>query len=70
MSPPPRVHAEKDRTYFVDNRGDEAMGSTRHELDITALGGQETWEDTPEGYPQSAPYEWWHWHDHYPVGTA
>ncbi len=26
------------RTYFVDNRGDEAMGSTWSYLDITALG--------------------------------
>ena len=51
------------RTYFVNNRGDEAMGSTWSYLDITALGRQETWEDSPEGYPQDAPYEWWIWHD-------
>ena len=51
------------RTYFVNARGDEAMGSTWSYLDITALGRQETWEDSPEGYPQSAPYEWWTWHD-------
>ena len=51
------------RTYFVNNRGDEAMGSTWSYLDITALGRQETWEDSPEGYPQSAPYEWWIYHD-------
>ena len=31
------------RTYFVDNRGDEAMGSTWSYLDITALGRQEDW---------------------------
>jgi predicted dithiol-disulfide oxidoreductase (DUF899 family) len=53
------------RTYFVDNRGDEAMGSTWNYLDITALGRQEEWEDSPEGYPQTAPYEWWHRHDEY-----
>ena len=29
------------RTYFVDSRGDEAMGSTWSYLDITALGRQE-----------------------------
>src|SRR5215510_13857549 len=29
------------RTYFVNNRGDEAMGSTWNYLDITALGRQE-----------------------------
>jgi hypothetical protein len=21
------------------------------------------WEDSPEGYPQTPPYEWWRWHD-------
>jgi predicted dithiol-disulfide oxidoreductase (DUF899 family) len=51
------------RTYFINNRGDEAMGSTWSYLDITALGRQETWEDSPEGYPQTPPYEWWTWHD-------
>ena len=25
----------------------------------------ENWEDSPDGYPQSAPYEWWNWHDAY-----
>jgi predicted dithiol-disulfide oxidoreductase (DUF899 family) len=51
------------RTYFVNARGDEQMGSTWNYLDLTALGRQETWEDSPAGYPQSAPYEWWAWHD-------
>jgi predicted dithiol-disulfide oxidoreductase (DUF899 family) len=51
------------RTYFVNARGDEAMGSTWSLLDITALGRQEEWEDSPEGYPQTPPYEWWIWHD-------
>jgi predicted dithiol-disulfide oxidoreductase (DUF899 family) len=51
------------RTYFTNGRGDEAMGGTWNYLDITALGRQEAWEDSPEGYPQSAPYEWWVWHD-------
>jgi predicted dithiol-disulfide oxidoreductase (DUF899 family) len=53
------------RTYFINSRGDEAMGSTWSYLDITALGRQEEWEDSPEGYPKSAPYEWWAWHDEY-----
>ena len=51
------------RTYFVDARGDEQMGNTWNYLDLTALGRQETWEDSPEGYPQTPPYEWWIWHD-------
>jgi predicted dithiol-disulfide oxidoreductase (DUF899 family) len=53
------------RTYFVDARGDEAMGSTWSYLDITALGRQEEWEDSPEGYPQTPPYSWWNYHDAY-----
>jgi predicted dithiol-disulfide oxidoreductase (DUF899 family) len=53
------------RTYFIDGRGDESMGSTWSYLDITAFGRQEAWEDSPEGYPQTAPYEWWNWHDEY-----
>jgi predicted dithiol-disulfide oxidoreductase (DUF899 family) len=53
------------RTYFVDSRGDEAMGSTWSYLDITALGRQEEWEDSPQGYPQTAPYQWWNLHDEY-----
>ena len=35
------------------------MGSTWSYLDITALGRQEEWEDSPEGYPQTPPYQWW-----------
>ena len=56
------------RTYFVDNRGDEQMGNTFNYLDITPLGRQEDWEDSPEGYPQTAPYTWWNWHDNYAAG--
>jgi predicted dithiol-disulfide oxidoreductase (DUF899 family) len=51
------------RTYFIDARGDEALGSTWSYLDMTALGRQETWEDSPAGYPQTPPYTWWIWHD-------
>jgi predicted dithiol-disulfide oxidoreductase (DUF899 family) len=53
------------RTYFVNARGDEIMGNTWTYLDLTALGRQEEWEDSPEGYPQTPPYEWWDWHDEY-----
>ncbi|MDT5014516.1 MAG: hypothetical protein QOD39_676, partial [Mycobacterium sp.] len=58
------------RTYFIDNRGDEAMGGTWAYLDITALGRQEQWEDSPDGYPQTPPYAWWHRHDEYPGEDA
>jgi predicted dithiol-disulfide oxidoreductase (DUF899 family) len=53
------------RTYFINSRGDEAMGSTWNYLDLTALGRQEEWEDSPQGYPQTPPYKWWNWHDEY-----
>ena len=53
------------RTYFINNRGDEAMGSTWSYLDLSALGRQEAWEDSPEGYPQTPPYQWWNYHDAY-----
>jgi predicted dithiol-disulfide oxidoreductase (DUF899 family) len=53
------------RTYFVSNRGDEALGSTWSYLDMTALGRQEQWEDSPEDYPRTPPYDWWNWHDEY-----
>jgi predicted dithiol-disulfide oxidoreductase (DUF899 family) len=53
------------RTYFINNRGDEAFVNTWNFLDMTALGRQEVWEDSPAGYPQSPPYEWWDWHDEY-----
>jgi predicted dithiol-disulfide oxidoreductase (DUF899 family) len=53
------------RTYFTDARGVEALGSVWTLLDLTPLGRQETWEDSPEGYPQTPPYQWWRFHDEY-----
>lgn len=53
------------RTYFINWRGDEAMGTVWSYLDITPLGRQETWEVSPDGYPQTPPYKWWNWHDNY-----
>ena len=53
------------RTYFIDSRGDEHMGTTWSYLDMTALGRQEEWEDSPEGYPQTPPYQWWNYNDAY-----
>jgi predicted dithiol-disulfide oxidoreductase (DUF899 family) len=46
------------------------MGSTWSYLDITALGRQEEWEDSPEGYPQTPPYKWWNWHDEYAASAS
>jgi predicted dithiol-disulfide oxidoreductase (DUF899 family) len=56
--------------HACHSRGDEAMGTTWSYLDITPLGRQETWEDSPEGYPQTPPYKWWNWHDNYNVEAS
>jgi predicted dithiol-disulfide oxidoreductase (DUF899 family) len=53
------------RTYFVNNRGDEAVGGTWAYLDLTPLGRQEEWEDSPAGYPRTPPYVWWRRHHEY-----
>jgi predicted dithiol-disulfide oxidoreductase (DUF899 family) len=53
------------RTYFTTSRGVEALGSVWTFLDLTPLGRQEIWEDSPPGYPQGRPYEWWRRHDEY-----
>ena len=53
------------RTYFTSARGVEALGSVWTFLDLTPFGRQEQWEDSPEGYPQTPPYEWWRRHDEY-----
>ena len=53
------------RTYFTTARGVEALGSVWTLLDLTPLGRQEEWEDSPTGYPQTKPYEWWRRHDEY-----
>ena len=58
------------RTYLINSRGDEAMGTVWSYLDMTALGRQEEGEDSPEGYPQDRRYKWWNWHDSYVPGAA
>ena len=60
-----RDGAEIYRTYFTTARGVEALGSVWTFLDLTPLGRQEEWEDSPEGYPQTPPYTWWRRHDEY-----
>ena len=62
----PRSSARTSSTSAATRR----MGSTWSYLDITALGRQEEWEDSPEGYPQTPPYEWWNLHDEYDEATV
>lgn len=52
-------------TYETRGRGVEALGSVWTFLDLTPLGRQEEWEDSPPGRPQSPPYRWWRRHDEY-----
>lgn len=58
------------RTYFTNNRGDEALGTIWSYLDITPFGRQEVWEDSPNGYPQTQTYKWWNWKDNYAADAA
>ena len=53
------------RTYFMAGRGVEHLGSNWTYLDLTPFGRQETWEDSPAGWPQTEPYTWWRHHDKY-----
>jgi predicted dithiol-disulfide oxidoreductase (DUF899 family) len=52
-------------TYYTNARGTEVICGTWGWLDMTPYGRQETWEVSPPGVPQSAPYEWWRRHDEY-----
>lgn len=52
-------------TYFTTRRGVEALGSVWSFLDLTPYGRQEEWEDSPDGWPQTSPYQWWRRHDEY-----
>jgi predicted dithiol-disulfide oxidoreductase (DUF899 family) len=57
-------------TYATTGRGVEALGSVWTFLDLTPLGRQEEWEDTPSGRPQAPPYKWWRRHDEYESSRA
>jgi predicted dithiol-disulfide oxidoreductase (DUF899 family) len=52
------------RTYFTTQRGVEGLNTWTF-FDLTPFGRQEDWVDSPEGYPQTKPYEWWRRHDEY-----
>ncbi|MGB7685338.1 MAG: DUF899 domain-containing protein [Solirubrobacterales bacterium] len=52
-------------TYETRGRGVEALGSVWTFLDLTPLGRQEDWEDTPGDRPQGPRYKWWRLHDEY-----
>jgi len=51
-------------TYFTDNRGDEALGSTWSYLDLTARPPGRPGRTRPMAIRSGAVY-WWNWHDEY-----
>lgn len=53
------------RTYFTTSRGVDRLRFDFNVLDLTPFGRQESWEDSPAGWPQTEPYVWWHLHDEY-----
>ncbi|MEU8211418.1 DUF899 domain-containing protein [Micromonospora sp. NPDC049044] len=58
------------RTYSTTARGVERVGSNWTFLDLAPYGRQEAWEDSPEGWPQTQPYQWWRLHDEYGTSGA
>lgn len=53
------------RTYFITGHPAEGLGNVWSLLELTPLGRQEEGEDSPEGYPQTPPAEWYRLHDEY-----
>jgi predicted dithiol-disulfide oxidoreductase (DUF899 family) len=65
------IHDDDDqiyRTYFTDGRGVEALNIWTF-FDLTPLGRQEEWEDSPAGRPQTKPFTWWRRHDEYGIDS-
>lgn len=56
-----------DRAYLTwetTNRGVELMSSSLQLIDLSPYGRQETWEDSPEGWPQGPEGAFWRTDDH------
>lgn len=47
------------RTWHTDGRGTEQLSHTFPFVDVLPYGRQEDWQDSPEGWPQSATYDKW-----------
>jgi predicted dithiol-disulfide oxidoreductase (DUF899 family) len=52
-------------TWQTFNRGEEPFMVVFDLLDLTPYGRQESWEDSPVGWPQQPPYEWMRLADSY-----
>jgi predicted dithiol-disulfide oxidoreductase (DUF899 family) len=51
--------------YQTTARGLDRVNLVFNLLDMTPLGRQEEWEDSPPGWPQTPLYAWWRRHDEY-----
>jgi hypothetical protein len=47
----------------VDEAGRQAARAPQPDIARVKARMGEEWEDSPEGYPQTPPYQWWIWHD-------
>ena len=45
-------------TYWTDGRGVEGLMTSYQALDLTVYGRQESWEDSPEGWPRISGHPW------------
>lgn len=54
-------------TYWTTRRGVEVMDNSYHLLDLTVYGRQETWEDSPAGWPQPREGKGWICDDGRPI---
>jgi predicted dithiol-disulfide oxidoreductase (DUF899 family) len=57
-------------TYSTSARGVDRLRFDLNVLDLMPYGRQEQWEDSPEGWPQTPAYGWWHRHDEYESETT
>jgi predicted dithiol-disulfide oxidoreductase (DUF899 family) len=53
------------RSYYTNGRGVDRLRMDFNMLDLTPYGRQETWEDSPAGWPQSPTMEWMRLRDEY-----
>ncbi|MEV4161859.1 DUF899 family protein [Nonomuraea dietziae] len=58
------------RSYFTTARGVDQLRADFDLRDLMPYGRQETWEDLPEGWPQTPAYQWWRLRDEYEIHTA
>lgn len=53
------------QSYFISGRGVQHTSNTFGLLDVTPWGRQESWEQSPAGFPQEPTYSWRRLRDRY-----